>query len=174
MTMRKSLTSLCERLINLGVLPYYLHQLDRVQGTAHFEVPVERGLALIAELRCRLPGYAVPQYVRSAWGRSTRCRCMIVSRSLSSDRDTDVGTTPNSKARHLGRAGLFSRHRAEISPVSRSGHTIRTTAPIRRCLASPAADFSASGVDSRPPERRYLWRLESHAHSGLVRGWGVC
>ncbi|MFM8581058.1 MAG: EF-P beta-lysylation protein EpmB, partial [Planctomycetaceae bacterium] len=33
------LTELSRRLIRLGVLPYYLHQLDRVLGTAHFEVP---------------------------------------------------------------------------------------------------------------------------------------
>jgi L-lysine 2,3-aminomutase len=55
-------------LINAGVIPYYLHQLDRVSGTAHFEVPVSRGLELIDELRARLPGYAVPQYVREVPG----------------------------------------------------------------------------------------------------------
>ncbi len=59
-----ALVELCERLIDLGVMPYYLHQLDRVTGTAHFEVPEKTGRALIAELRKQLPGYAVPQYVR--------------------------------------------------------------------------------------------------------------
>jgi EF-P beta-lysylation protein EpmB len=62
------LAELSLRLINAGVIPYYLHQLDRVSGTAHFEVPVSRGLALIEELRTRLPGYAVPQYVREVPG----------------------------------------------------------------------------------------------------------
>lgn len=52
------------RLIDLGVTPYYLHQLDRVRGAAHFEVSVERGREIMAELRRRLPGYAVPQYVQ--------------------------------------------------------------------------------------------------------------
>lgn len=61
-------TELCERLIDLGVVPYYLHQLDRVAGTAHFEVAEEAGRAIIAELRRRLPGYAVPQYVREEPG----------------------------------------------------------------------------------------------------------
>ena len=56
------------RLIDLGVTPYYLHQLDRVRGTAHFEVSIERGGELIAELRRRLPGYAVPQYVQEQPG----------------------------------------------------------------------------------------------------------
>ena len=63
-----ALAALSERLIDLGVVPYYLHQLDRVAGTAHFEVPVEQGRLLIEELRRRLPGYAVPSYVREVPG----------------------------------------------------------------------------------------------------------
>ena len=55
---------LCQRLIDLRVMPYYLHQLDRVAGAAHFEVPESEGRALVAELRAQLPGYAVPRYVR--------------------------------------------------------------------------------------------------------------
>ena len=38
--------------------------VDRVAGAAHFEVPVSTGRELIAQLRARLPGYAVPRYVR--------------------------------------------------------------------------------------------------------------
>jgi KamA family protein len=60
------LAELCERLVDLRVAPYYLHQLDRVAGAAHFEVPVAEGLRLVAALRRRLPGYAVPRYVREA------------------------------------------------------------------------------------------------------------
>ena len=59
-----TLAALCERLVDLGVLPYYLHQLDRVSGAAHFEVPESEGRRIIEELRRRLPGYAVPRYVR--------------------------------------------------------------------------------------------------------------
>ncbi len=58
------LAALYERLVDLRVLPYYLHQLDPVAGAAHFEVPVAAGRGLIANLRRRLPGYAVPRYVR--------------------------------------------------------------------------------------------------------------
>jgi EF-P beta-lysylation protein EpmB len=58
------LAALFERLADLRVLPYYLHQLDRASGTAHFEVPEHVGIALIEQLRARLPGYAVPRYVR--------------------------------------------------------------------------------------------------------------
>ena len=63
-----ALTDLSESLINTGVMPYYLHQLDRVAGTAHFEVDPAVGRTLIAELRTRLPGYAVPRYVQEIAG----------------------------------------------------------------------------------------------------------
>ncbi len=63
-----TLAELCEKLVDLGVMPYYLHQLDRVIGTAHFEVAEARGLELIAALRPRLPGYAIPQFVREIAG----------------------------------------------------------------------------------------------------------
>jgi EF-P beta-lysylation protein EpmB len=62
------LARLYERLIDMRVMPYYLHQLDRVAGAAHFEVPQPRGLELIAGLRRLLPGYAVPRYVREIPG----------------------------------------------------------------------------------------------------------
>ncbi|MDQ3331154.1 MAG: EF-P beta-lysylation protein EpmB [Planctomycetota bacterium] len=62
------LAELSERLFMLGVLPYYLHQLDRVAGAAHFEVPEATGLAVVAELARRLPGYLVPRYVRETAG----------------------------------------------------------------------------------------------------------
>jgi L-lysine 2,3-aminomutase len=63
-----TLVELSERLIELRVLPYYLHQLDPVRGAAHFHVHEDRGLEILAELRRRLPGYAVPQYVREVPG----------------------------------------------------------------------------------------------------------
>lgn len=55
---------LSERLFEIGVLPYYVHQLDRVAGAAHFEVPDERAVALMAAVSERLPGYLVPRLVR--------------------------------------------------------------------------------------------------------------
>jgi len=62
------LAGLFGRLVDLRVMPYYLHQLDRVAGAAHFEVPPDRGRELIRQLRARLPGYAVPRYVRDTRG----------------------------------------------------------------------------------------------------------
>lgn len=67
-----ALADLCETLVDLGVMPYYLHQLDRVAGAAHFEVPEETGLQLMDELRRRLPGYAVPRYVRETPGEACK------------------------------------------------------------------------------------------------------
>lgn len=62
------LAALSERLTELRVVPYYLHQLDPVRGAAQFHVPVERGSAIVEELRRRLPGYAVPRYVQEVAG----------------------------------------------------------------------------------------------------------
>jgi KamA family protein len=66
------LAELFERLIDHRVMPYYLHQLDRVAGAAHFEVPEAVGINLIEELRCRLPGYAVPRYVHDIPGNRSK------------------------------------------------------------------------------------------------------
>ncbi|MFO0790424.1 MAG: EF-P beta-lysylation protein EpmB [Pirellulales bacterium] len=60
--------ALCERLIDLRVTPYYLHQLDRVAGAAHFEVPIAAGRQIVDQLKARLPGYAVPRYVQEVAG----------------------------------------------------------------------------------------------------------
>jgi EF-P beta-lysylation protein EpmB len=68
----ESLFALCRELINLGVLPYYLHQLDRVAGAAHFEVPIEVGRQLIHALREMLPGYGVPRYVQEVAGEKSK------------------------------------------------------------------------------------------------------
>lgn len=51
-------------LAHQGVIPYYLHQLDRIKQGHHFEVPVEKGLELMEKLRGELPGYALPKYVQ--------------------------------------------------------------------------------------------------------------
>lgn len=60
----ESLTDLSERLIDFGVVPYYLHTLDRVVGAAHFEADAGVGEGLIAQMRRTLPGYAVPRLAR--------------------------------------------------------------------------------------------------------------
>lgn len=65
-----ALAALSERAYAAGVLPYYLHQLDRVAGTAHYEVRDDVALALHAALSARLSGYLVPRLVREIPGDS--------------------------------------------------------------------------------------------------------
>jgi EF-P beta-lysylation protein EpmB len=60
----RTLKKLFELLIDNGIIPYYLHQLDRVQGAVHFEVPEGEGKLLMDQLGALLPGYAIPKYVR--------------------------------------------------------------------------------------------------------------
>ncbi len=59
-----TLAGLSEALFAAGVLPYYLHLLDRVRGAAHFEVKESEASAIMETLRQRLPGYLVPRLVR--------------------------------------------------------------------------------------------------------------
>lgn len=66
----EALADLSEALFAAGVLPYYLHLLDRVQGTAHFEVPEARAVALRDAIHARLPGYLVPKLVREIAGEA--------------------------------------------------------------------------------------------------------
>ena len=63
-----ALSALSERAYAAGVLPYYLHQLDRVAGAAHFEVEDCVALSLHAALAARLSGYLVPKLVREVAG----------------------------------------------------------------------------------------------------------
>lgn len=63
-----ALVGLSEALFAAGVLPYYLHLLDRVHGTAHFEVPEPKARTLRDGLHARLPGYLVPRLVREIAG----------------------------------------------------------------------------------------------------------
>lgn len=62
------LEALGENLFAAGVLPYYLHLLDRVRGAAHFNVPEARARAIYRELRSRASGYLVPRLVREIPG----------------------------------------------------------------------------------------------------------
>lgn len=68
----EALAALSERGYAAGVLPYYLHQLDRVEGAAHFEVPDDRARALHAALVAALPGYLVPKLVREVAGDAAK------------------------------------------------------------------------------------------------------
>ena len=62
------LADLSTVLFAAGVMPYYVNLLDRVSGTAHFEVDQRRARDLEQALRARLPGYLVPRFVREIPG----------------------------------------------------------------------------------------------------------
>jgi L-lysine 2,3-aminomutase len=63
-----ALADLSETLFDAGVLPYYLHMLDPVEGAAHFDVSNDEAKCLHAKLSARLPGYLVPRLVREVPG----------------------------------------------------------------------------------------------------------
>lgn len=64
----EALVNLSQRLFACGILPYYLHLLDKVQGAAHFAVAEEKTKQLLMALRERLPGYLVPKCVYEQGG----------------------------------------------------------------------------------------------------------
>lgn len=68
----EALTALSEALFSAGIIPYYLHLLDRVRGAAHFEVGEDQARELMHGLRARLPGYLVPRLVREVAGAASK------------------------------------------------------------------------------------------------------
>jgi EF-P beta-lysylation protein EpmB len=67
-----ALIELSKSLYEAGVLPYYLHMLDPVQGAMHFDVSQSRAVELIAALQKQLPGYLVPRLVRENPGAASK------------------------------------------------------------------------------------------------------
>ena len=60
----KILIELNRKLFAAGVLPYYLHLLDKVAGAAHFDIPLAQAKKIYIELQQSLPGYLVPKLVK--------------------------------------------------------------------------------------------------------------
>jgi len=59
----KILANLSEKLFALGIQPYYLHLLDKVMGTQHFDVDINTAKKLLQQMMLILPGYLVPKLV---------------------------------------------------------------------------------------------------------------
>lgn len=68
------LLELVEKMIDQGIIPYYLHLNDAVTGAAHFDVSKERGEELIAYLEKQLSGYGIPRLVREIPGKMSKTR----------------------------------------------------------------------------------------------------
>jgi EF-P beta-lysylation protein EpmB len=67
-----ALVQLSEALFKAGVMPYYLHMLDRVRGAAHYEVAEDEARRLMRECAARLPGYLLPRLVREDAGAASK------------------------------------------------------------------------------------------------------
>ena len=67
-----TLIRLSERLLECGITPYYLHLLDRVSGTQHFEIEETLAAHLIKDMRSRAPGYLIPRLVRDQAGELSK------------------------------------------------------------------------------------------------------
>lgn len=59
----ETLRALFKRLVDVRIVPYYLHQLDLARGTGHFRVPIERGIKLMRALQGTTTGIALPRYM---------------------------------------------------------------------------------------------------------------
>jgi len=64
-----TLVALSEKLFSAGVIPCYLHLLDKVKGAAHFQVNIAKAKRIYLEMQMRLPGYLVPKLVMEVKNR---------------------------------------------------------------------------------------------------------
>ncbi|MES2204796.1 MAG: EF-P beta-lysylation protein EpmB [Pseudomonadota bacterium] len=60
------------RLYDIGILPYYLHLLDKVSGAAHFDIDKPIAVQLMRDMIATLPGYLVPKLVYEAPHRKSK------------------------------------------------------------------------------------------------------
>ncbi|KGM28203.1 EF-P beta-lysylation protein EpmB [Photorhabdus luminescens] len=67
-----TLADLSNALFDAGILPYYIHVLDKVQGAAHFMVSDEEARELIRELLTKISGYLVPRLAREIGGEPSK------------------------------------------------------------------------------------------------------
>ena len=67
-----TLAALSNALFNAGILPYYLHVLDKVQGAAHFYVSDEEARKIMRELLAMISGYLVPKLAREIGGEPSK------------------------------------------------------------------------------------------------------
>lgn len=68
----ETLVKLCEKLFEACILPYYLHVLDKVEGTAHFDIDLSSAKKLHEGLQQSLAGYLVPRLVREDAGKLSK------------------------------------------------------------------------------------------------------
>lgn len=66
------LASLSQKLCSYGIMPYYLHVLDKVQGAAHFDMPLQQAKSIYHKLQSLVPGYLLPRLAREVPGKTSK------------------------------------------------------------------------------------------------------
>jgi EF-P beta-lysylation protein EpmB len=68
----QALIGLSEKLFDAGIMPYYLHMLDPVQGASHFDVSKDHAVKIFSQIQAELPGFLVPKLVQERAGESAK------------------------------------------------------------------------------------------------------
>jgi EF-P beta-lysylation protein EpmB len=68
----EQLIALSEKLFDTGIMPYYLHMLDPVQGASHFDIPVDRAIEIFSQMQAELPGFLLPKLVQERAGETSK------------------------------------------------------------------------------------------------------
>ncbi len=74
-----TLIRLSEKLFDCGILPYYLHLPDKVEGTAHFDVSEQEARHIMKTVTAKLAGYLVPKLVREIPGRPSKTLINLIT-----------------------------------------------------------------------------------------------
>jgi len=67
-----TLIALSEKMFDIGIIPYYLHLLDAVQGAAHFDVTEQEAIKIVKKMLATLPGFLMPKLVREIAGEANK------------------------------------------------------------------------------------------------------
>ncbi|MBU2925059.1 EF-P beta-lysylation protein EpmB [Colwellia sp. 1_MG-2023] len=67
-----TLIALSEKMFDIGIIPYYLHLFDPVQGAAHFDVTEKKAVKIVNEMLASLPGFLMPKLVREIAGQTNK------------------------------------------------------------------------------------------------------
>jgi EF-P beta-lysylation protein EpmB len=68
----QALIGLSEKLFDTGIMPYYLHMLDPVQGASHFDIPKDQAVEIFSQIQAELPGFLVPKLVQERAGETSK------------------------------------------------------------------------------------------------------
>ena len=75
----QTLANLSETIFDIGIQPYYLHLLDKVQGAAHFDLNEPQAVAIVNELMTILPGFLMPKLVREIAGQPNKTPINLIN-----------------------------------------------------------------------------------------------